>query len=201
MLPGDPRHAADLHGHRPCHDHDSRAGRRSDHAQFARARPRRRAADDGGGLIGLAAHATAAAIGLSALLAASPAAFTALRWAGVAYLLWLGVQGLRARGTAPAVAEAGAGSPLRHVRNGVMSNLLNPKVLLFFVTFLPQFMQGTSPLLLSAIFAGLYALWFTLYNVLVDRVGRLLRKPKVRARVERVTGVLLVGFALRLAVQ
>ncbi|WP_327088853.1 LysE family translocator [Nonomuraea sp. NBC_01738] len=154
-----------------------------------------------GGLIGLAAHATAAAIGLSALLAASPAAFTALRWAGVAYLLWLGVQGLRARGTAPAVAEAGAGSPLRHVRNGVMSNLLNPKVLLFFVTFLPQFMQGTSPLLLSAIFAGLYALWFTLYNVLVDRVGRLLRKPKVRARVERVTGVLLVGFALRLAVQ
>lgn len=154
-----------------------------------------------GGLLGLGVHATAAAVGLSALLAASPAAFNALRWLGVAYLFWLGVQGLRARGTAPRSEEPPAGTPLRHVRNGLLSNLLNPKVLLFFVTFLPQFMQGTSPLLLSAIFAALYGLWFSLYNVLVDRVGALLRRPRVRARVERVTGVLLVGFALRLAVQ
>ncbi|MEV4893977.1 LysE family translocator [Nonomuraea sp. NPDC055795] len=154
-----------------------------------------------GGLLGLGVHAVAAAIGLSALLAASPAAFSVLRWLGVAYLFWLGVQGLRARAVVAPVTEPAAGTGLRHVRNGFLSNLLNPKVLLFFVTFLPQFMEGAAPMLLSAIFAGLYALWFSFYNVVVDKVGALLRRPKVRARVERVTGVLLVGFALRLAVQ
>ncbi|MFD9942002.1 LysE family translocator [Nonomuraea sp. NPDC059023] len=154
-----------------------------------------------GGLLGLGVHAVAAAIGLSALLAASPAAFSVLRWLGVAYLFWLGVQGLRARAVVAPIAEPATGTGLRHVRNGFLSNLLNPKVLLFFVTFLPQFMEGAAPMLLSAIFAALYALWFSFYNVVVDRVGALLRRPKVRARVERVTGVLLVGFALRLAVQ
>ncbi|MFI9552471.1 LysE family translocator [Nonomuraea endophytica] len=154
-----------------------------------------------GGLLGLGVHAVAAAIGLSALLAASPTAFSVLRWLGVAYLFWLGVQGLRARAVVAPVAEPAAGTGLRHVRNGFLSNLLNPKVLLFFVTFLPQFMEGAAPMLLSAIFAALYALWFSFYNVVVDKVGALLRRPKVRARVERVTGVLLVGFALRLAVQ
>ncbi|WP_157251830.1 LysE family translocator [Nonomuraea typhae] len=154
-----------------------------------------------GGLLGLGVHAVAAAIGLSALLAASPSAFSVLRWLGVAYLFWLGIQGLRARGTAPADGDRPpAGSPLRHVRNGFLSNLLNPKVLLFFVTFLPQFMHGVAPLLLSAIFAALYAAWFTFYNLVVDKLGALLRRPRVRARVERVTGVVLVGFALRLAV-
>ncbi|MBB5082780.1 LysE family translocator [Nonomuraea endophytica] len=154
-----------------------------------------------GGLLGLGVHAVAAAIGLSALLAASPTAFSVLRWLGVAYLFWLGIQGLRARAVAAPIAEPASGTGLRHVRNGFLSNLLNPKVLLFFVTFLPQFMEGAAPMLLSAIFAALYALWFSFYNVVVDKVGALLRRPKVRARVERVTGALLVGFALRLAVQ
>ncbi|MFI6483833.1 LysE family translocator [Nonomuraea sp. NPDC050663] len=150
-----------------------------------------------GGLIGLTVHAAAATAGLSALLAASPTAFAILRWAGVAYLLWLGVQALRARGRG---AEPGAPTA-RHIRSGLLSNLLNPKVLLFFVTFLPQFMATESPVLLSAIFAGLYALWFTLYILVVDRLGTLLRTPRMRRRIERVTGVVLVGFALRLAVQ
>lgn len=153
-----------------------------------------------GGLFGLAVHATAAAVGLSALLAASPTAFTVLRWVGIAYLFWLGVQSFRSR-PAEAAREVQPVSPLRYVRNGFLSNVLNPKVLLFFVTFLPQFMIGTSPLLLSLIFAALYAVWFTFYNVVVDRVGALLRTPRVRRRVERFTGLLLVAFALRLAVQ
>ncbi|GAA2407377.1 LysE family translocator [Nonomuraea africana] len=150
-----------------------------------------------GGLLGLTVHATAASLGLSALLAASPTAFTALRWVGIAYLVWLGVQSFRAK---PREAVGAAGR--RHIRNGFFSNLLNPKVLLFQVTFLPQFMTGPNDaLLLSAVFAGLYAAWFALYVLVVDRVGALLRTPHVRRRVERITGVLLVGFALRLAVQ
>ncbi|MFI6324461.1 LysE family translocator [Nonomuraea sp. NPDC050556] len=150
-----------------------------------------------GGLIGLTVHASAAAIGLSALLAASPTAFAVLRWVGIAYLLWLGIQSFRSR--PETVKEQKAGK--HYVRNGFLSNLLNPKVLLFFVTFLPQFMVGQSPLLLSAIFAALYAVWFTFYNVVVDRVGALLRTPRIKKRVERITGLLLVGFALRLVVQ
>lgn len=153
-----------------------------------------------GGLIGLTVHASAAAIGLSALLAASPTAFGVLRWAGIAYLFWLGVQSFRSRPEARQ-EDAPQTTKIRYVRNGFLSNLLNPKVLLFFVTFLPQFMVGRSPLLLSAIFAALYAVWFTFYNVVVDRVGTLLRTPRIKKRVERITGLLLVGFALRLVVQ
>ncbi|WP_049560714.1 LysE family translocator [Nonomuraea sp. SBT364] len=161
-----------------------------------------------GGLLGLSVHAAAAAIGLSALLVASPTAFTVVRGLGICYLLWLGVHALlssRGRAAETAVAAPG-GPPLAHVRRGLLSNLLNPKVLLLFVTWLPQFLPShgdtlSSALLLSGIIAVLYALWFSLYNLIVDRVGALLRTPRVRARVERVTGVLLVGFALRLAVQ
>ncbi|MBG0826710.1 LysE family translocator [Planomonospora sp. ID67723] len=164
-----------------------------------------------GGLIGLAVHATAAAVGLSALLLTSATAFTALKVAGVVYLLWLGVQSLRAsRRTAAAVAAPDVPperrSPLQHIRNGLLSNVLNPKVALFFVTFLPQFLptHGNTlgrALLLSAIFAGLYVLWFSFYNVVVARIGALLRTPRIRARIEQVTGLLLVGFAVRLAWQ
>jgi threonine/homoserine/homoserine lactone efflux protein len=79
-------------------------------------------------------------------------------------------------------------------------------VALFFVTFLPQFLStGTTPgatraqaLLLSAIFAALYVGWFSLYVLLVDGLGRVLRRPRVKAGIERLTGVLLVAFAIRL---
>lgn len=161
-----------------------------------------------GGLAGLTVHATAAAFGLSALLVASPAAFTVVRVLGVCYLLWLGAQALlpNRAGARPQERERPSGTPLAHVRRGLLSNLLNPKVLLLFVTWLPQFLPAHGDalgraLLLSGITAGLYAVWFSLYNVLIDKVGALLRRPRVRAGIERATGVLLVGFALRLAVQ
>ncbi|WP_433247228.1 LysE family translocator [Streptosporangium sp. CA-135522] len=162
-----------------------------------------------GGLLGLTVHATAAAVGLSALLLTSATAFTTLKIVGVVYLLWLGIQALlssRRTAAAPQVVLQERRSPLQHIRNGFLSNTLNPKVALFFVTFLPQFLPAHgNPLhqamLLSAIFAGLYLVWFSFYNVLVDRIGALLRTPRIRARVERATGLLLVGFAIRLAVQ
>jgi len=163
-----------------------------------------------GGALGVAVHATAAAVGLSALLLASAEAFTALKVVGVAYLLWLGVQTLRAaRRTAPEPAEVNTlvatGRRGAYLRQGFLSNALNPKVALFFVTFLPQFLptESGSPradaLLLSAVFAVLYVAWFSTYVAAVARLGRWLRRPAVRARVDRVTGVLLVAFATRLA--
>ncbi len=163
-----------------------------------------------GGALGVAVHATAAAVGLSALLLASAEAFTALKVVGVAYLLWLGVQTLRAaRRTAPEPAEVdtlgATGRRGAYLRQGFLSNALNPKVALFFVTFLPQFLptESGSPradaLLLSAVFAVLYVAWFSTYVAAVAHLGRWLRRPAVRARVDRVTGVLLVAFATRLA--
>jgi threonine/homoserine/homoserine lactone efflux protein len=163
-----------------------------------------------GGVLGVTVHAGAAAIGLSALLLASAEAFTVLKTVGAAYLIWLGVQmirsAIRSRGCA-AVDEPDV-VPLSRaafLRQGFLSNALNPKVALFFVTFLPQFLSGdngsprTEALLLSAIFAGLYVAWFGLYLLAVDRLGRWLRRPRVKARIEQVTGTLLIAVALRLA--
>jgi RhtB (resistance to homoserine/threonine) family protein len=163
-----------------------------------------------GGVLGLTLHATAAAVGLSALLLASPAAFTALKIVGAAYLLWLGAQTLRA---AWRTLRAPAGDqPVRerrgrwaYLRQGFLSNALNPKVTLFFVTFLPQFIapDSTAPhaeaLLLSVVFGALYVAWFGLYVSLVDRLARWLRKPTVKARIEQITGLALVTVAIRLA--
>jgi threonine/homoserine/homoserine lactone efflux protein len=172
-----------------------------------------------GGVLGLTVHAGAAALGLSALLLTSATAFTALKIVGAAYLLWLAVQTLRSAArslrqpasstaTAEAADTADAAGPTHHgayLRMGLLSNALNPKVALFFVTFLPQFLSTGSgspraeALLLSAIFAGLYLAWFGLYVAVVERLGRWLRRPRVRARVEQVTGVFLLTVAVRLA--
>jgi threonine/homoserine/homoserine lactone efflux protein len=164
-----------------------------------------------GGVLGVTVHATAAAAGVAALLLSSAAAFNALKIAGAAYLLWLGVQMLRSasRSRRERVEEAVATKELSgsaYLYQGFLSNALNPKVALFFVTLLPQFLSaGTaSPrvqaLLFSAIFAGLYLAWFGLYVAAVECLGRWLRKPTVRARVDQVIGALLVSVALRLAV-
>jgi threonine/homoserine/homoserine lactone efflux protein len=163
-----------------------------------------------GGVLGVAVHATAAAVGLSALLLASSTAFTVLKVVGAAYLLWLGLQmlrsAIRSRRETPEVTTVTA--PRRgvvYLRQGFLSNALNPKVALFFVTFLPQFISAdsgsprTQALVFSAIFAGLYVSWFGLYVAAVERLGRWLRRPRVKARIEQVTGTLLLAVAIRLA--
>jgi threonine/homoserine/homoserine lactone efflux protein len=163
-----------------------------------------------GGVLGLAVHATAAAVGLSALLLASATAFTTLKIVGAAYLLWMGVQAARAaarsrRESAEATTARVRLRPATAVRQGFLSNALNPKVALFFVTFLPQFLSTDNAgatrlqaLLLSAVFALLYLGWFGLYVTAVNNLGRMLRRPRVKAAIERVTGLLLVAFAVRL---
>jgi len=161
-----------------------------------------------GGASGISVHASAASLGVSALLLASATAFTVLKIAGTAYLIWMAVQTLRtARRAATEGAEPGRQrSALRYVRQGFLSNSLNPKVALFFVTFLPQFMDPHSGplrqgLVLSGVFAVLYVSWFSLYVLTVDLFGALLRRPRVRAGIQRVTGLLLLGFAVRLVME
>ena len=163
-----------------------------------------------GGVLGVLVHAGGAALGLSALLVASATAFTALKIVGAVYLLWLAVRMLlaaRRTGRGPEVGDAVA-APQRwsaYVRQGFLSNALNVKVALFFVTFLPQFLSVDSPsprgeaLLLSGIFAVLFVAWFGLYVAVVDRLGRWLRRPRVKARIEQFTGLVLATVAVRLA--
>ena len=163
-----------------------------------------------GGVAGLSVHASAAAVGLSALLVASATAFTVLKVVGACYLLWLAVQMLRSAARSRREPEAElqpttARHPIAYLGQGFLSNALNPKVALFFVTFLPQFLSTDSgsprgqALVLSAVFALIYLAWFGLYVAAVDRLGRWLRRPSVKARIEQVTGVVLLGVAVRLA--
>ncbi|WP_433235651.1 LysE family translocator [Streptosporangium sp. CA-135522] len=163
-----------------------------------------------GGVLGLTVHATAAAFGLSALLLASTMAFMVLKIVGAVYLLWLGLMTLRSayRSRKDETAVFTAQAPTRRLayfRQGLLSNALNPKIALFFVTFLPQFLpaDASAPwaqaLLLSAVFAVLYLGWFSFYVLVIDRLARLLRRPRVKAGIEGVTGLILVGLALRLA--
>jgi threonine/homoserine/homoserine lactone efflux protein len=137
--------------------------------------------------------ALATAAGVAALLAASHPAFVALRVVGAAYLVWLGAVTVLARGgRAP---RRRVGSPFRQ---GLLSNLANPKMPVFFISLLPQF--GASFLALTAhglVFAALTLCWLAL----VARGAGMLLVPRVRRVVDLVTGVVLVALGLRLATE
>jgi threonine/homoserine/homoserine lactone efflux protein len=155
-----------------------------------------------GGATGLTLHAGAAALGVSALLATSATAYATLKLVGIAYLLYLAVKMLlSAQRPAEPEREARGGRPFAQ---GFVSNALNPKVALFFLTFVPQFLPEGGPTLpvalaLSAIFAALYLAWFSGLVTLVGLASDALRRPRVKAWIERVTGAALVAFGVRLA--
>jgi len=161
-----------------------------------------------GVLTGLTVWVITAALGLSAVLRASHEAYLALRVAGALYLLWLGIQSLRSRRAALDALDApsrrslvGSGYPA-----GLATNLLNPKVGVFFVTFLPGFVPagfsvGWVSLLLGAIFVLLTTLYFTLLIAASGPITRLLTTARIRRRIERITGLVLIGFGLRLGLE
>jgi threonine/homoserine/homoserine lactone efflux protein len=156
---------------------------------------------------GIAAWTTASALGLGALLHRSETLFTAVKLAGAAYLVVLGAQALWTswRRGLP-VARLGAPSRRSPFLQGILSNLLNPKVAVFFTSFLPQFVSRDGPvlgqlLLLGAVFNLLGVVWLCGYAVFASRVGEALRRPRVRAAVERVTGCVLIAFGVRLATE
>lgn len=169
----------------------------------------------GGLLIGLSVHVTAAVAGLSAILIGSHMAFTIVKVLGAIYLVVLGARTLlAARATASAPADADGifdGHRSRFVTataspalQGALSAALNPKLAVFFLTFLPQFvdpnhMPQASMLAHGLTFALMAAAWLVVWVLLLDRVGRIMRRPSVRAWMERATGAVLVGMGVRLA--
>jgi threonine/homoserine/homoserine lactone efflux protein len=154
---------------------------------------------------GLVIHASAAALGLSALLLASSRAFTVVKLVGAGYLVFLGLRTfLRAGRREPDGADTGSVRPLTAYRQGVMTNVLNPKVALFFVSLLPQFVQAGEGfvwrlLLLAGLFIAMGLVWLTAYTFALHSVGRFLRRGSIRTAIERVTGAALVALGMRLA--
>lgn len=162
-----------------------------------------------GVVTGQAAWALATGVGIAALLVASEPAFVALKLAGAAYLVVLGARALSgALGAGrPGRAAIGEGSarrltPLAAYRQGVISNLGNPKMAVFFMSLLPQFTSSgdTSAfvLVLGLVFCLLTLSWLTGYAVVVAKAGDVLRQPRIRRVLDGLTGAVLLGLGLRL---
>jgi RhtB (resistance to homoserine/threonine) family protein len=155
--------------------------------------------------VGLSIWTVAAALGIAALLKASAVAFLALKLVGAVYLVWIGIQMLRARDfLADAPVRPSRNGGRTALRQGLLSDLGNPKIAVFFTSFLPQFIHGTGSafgplLLLGAMFAALTLLWLWFYGLVVGRASAVLRRPLVRKSLDRFTGLVLVAFGIRLA--
>ncbi|MBS1029048.1 LysE family translocator [Gluconobacter albidus] len=156
--------------------------------------------------LGLGIWGLAAAFGLTALLAASETAFTVVKWAGALYLAWLGIglilhprASLGTAGAAPVHDDARAA-----FRRGLLTNLLNPKVGIFYMTFMPQFIPPhvnvkEFSLLLTAIQAVLSFSWLALLVAMTVPLGRFLSSTTVVRRMDRLTGSIFLAFSLKLA--
>jgi threonine/homoserine/homoserine lactone efflux protein len=191
-------------------------------------------------LTGCLIHATASALGLSAILATSARAYETVKLVGAAYLVWLGIQTIRqaregggygsldyarddqSADPSTALGMTARATPRRHPERsaqrgvegsalgshpfmqGFLTNILNPKVALFYLTFLPQFIPAGAPvlrtsLLLAMIHNVLGFAWLSIYARFVDRLRTALTRPVVKAWLERVTGAALVALGARLA--
>ncbi len=151
------------------------------------------------------AQALLASIGIGAVIVASQPVFETIRWLGVAYLLWMGFRSLGSavRGTYEDPPVTAARGPLLGFRDGVLCNITNPKMLVFYLALLPQFVSATAPIVQWVLFAMMVPLFGTLFliglTLLIDVARRVLLRRVVRRAIEGATGLLLVAFGLRLA--
>lgn len=164
-----------------------------------------------GTLLGVGVHAGAAVVGLSMMIAVSATAFNIVKFAGAAYLVWLGLQTLWATRHRP---HTSSGEPAGRrfggladgpLRQGVVTNVLNPKLAVFFLSLLPQFVDPAQPatpqiLVLAATFIAMGALWLGIYVVAVDSLSAVLTRPAVKKWSDRVIGTVLLALGARLAV-
>ena len=159
---------------------------------------------------GLAIWALATSAGLVALLIASEPLFLAVKYAGAAYLVWLGLQSLRAAFGPSALQQAIAQPAARRLRprqaymQGVVSDLSNPKIAAFFSSMLPQFTPaGAADFVglaaLGLLFSLMTLLWLTGYALATARMATALRRPRIRRTLDGITGAALIGLGLKLA--
>ena len=171
---------------------------------------RRSASAAGAGVAsGLVLWSVAVATGLGALLAASATVYTAIKLAGVGYLLYLGISSLRAapRGGShrPDVDSGPAerSSMVRSYRQGLLSNALNPKVAVTFLALMPQFLprhpDGAQLLVLCLVTLAIGGVWFQVVATIIGGFRRVFARERVRRALDAATGAVLVAFGIRLA--
>jgi RhtB (resistance to homoserine/threonine) family protein len=159
--------------------------------------------------VGLIVHATLSSAGLSVILVRSAAAFSVVKMIGAAYLVWLGLQSIMSalRREAPAARPLGRPAiqaPDRPFREGVLTNVLNPKVAIFYLAFLPQFIAPRDPvlaksLLLASIHIAMGLVWLSVIALAIDRAQRYVTTSGVRRWIDGVCGAVLVALGIRLA--
>lgn len=161
--------------------------------------------------LGCLVHATASAFGISAILRTSALAFTIVKSVGAAYLVYIGIRAIvdswrdkrKAALDTSALARGGITSR-RAFTEGLMTNVLNPKVAIFYLTLLPQFIEPGDPVLLKSLaLAGIHNLmglvWLTVYAWFIHQFAAFLNRPTVKHTLERVTGAVLIALGVRLA--
>ena len=166
--------------------------------------------------LGIMVHTSATMLGISAVIAQSVTLFTLLRYAGAAYLFWMGIHVLRAgrevtaavvrHGGQEAEAQPVRGLRRRAFRQGFLTNALNPKAVVFFLTMLPQFLDPHAALWpqfleLGGIMAFFCLGWFVLLASLLHRIRRVFARPAFQAWLHRLTGLIFICFAFRLALE
>ncbi|WP_438823844.1 LysE family translocator [Bacillus sp. JJ1566] len=156
-------------------------------------------------------HTSAAVFGLSAIIVKSAVLFSIFKYVGAIYLIYLGVKtlwSLRKKEVAASV-EMNTVSKFENTtcfKQGFLTNLLNPKVAVFFLTFLPQFVDSGSNTFLPFLLMGftytvLTAIWFFLYVYLINQISTFMKKPKAQNMIEGITGTILIGFGIKLALE
>jgi threonine/homoserine/homoserine lactone efflux protein len=161
--------------------------------------------------VGLLFWALTATLGLSALTAASQDAYDAIRVGGALVLLVLGLQSIRHARSAPSegadhgLLESADADAWRSFRVGLVTILANPKAAVFAASFLPQFVPAHAPILptmlaLCVIWVVMDASWYVFFAWLISRARAVFLRPRIRRRLEAITGLVLIGFGLRLAV-
>ncbi len=160
-----------------------------------------------GSVSGLLIHTSAAVLGLSALLMQSATLFTILKYIGAAYLIYIGFSALRTLKNPPTEEEIVVkGKEKSFFLQGFITCASNPKVAVFFLTFLPQFVQPNyNHMLQFAVMGIIYAvmtiIWFLLYVYLIDVFSKWLKRPTVQKSIQGCTGIVLLLFGLRLALE
>ncbi len=162
-----------------------------------------------GTCVALLIHTLAAVIGLSALIVKSALLFSIFKYVGALYLIYIGIKALLAVRNREGVNtnDVTISNDNKHTscfRQGFLTNLLNPKIAVFFLTFLPQFLNPNHNTFIQLLVMGLTYLiltviWFAFYIFLIDKISAFMKKPKTQRYIQGLTGIVLIGFGIKLA--
>lgn len=162
-----------------------------------------------GTLCALLIHTLAAVVGLSAIIVKSAIVFSIFKYVGAVYLVYLGIKTLWALKSKKITPEINAENKYEGkscFKQGFLTNLLNPKVAVFFLTFLPQFVDSGSdtffPFLIMGItYTILTLVWFLFYIYLLNQISAFMKRPRTQSIMEGITGTILIGFGIKLALE